>query len=111
MEMEDLSRSEGRWSRVASSLPVRNVQDLAACGQELTAETLERYIRMDIHDGDILVEGSGEIPVIDLGRLFDPQFAELEADRLKLACEDWGFFQVRTYSDFQQGVLLSIAHC
>nr|CAB3452528.1 unnamed protein product [Digitaria exilis] len=94
MEMEAPSSSEGRWSRVASSLPVRNVQDLAACGEELKAETLQRYIRMDVQDGEVLVERSGEVPVIDLGRLLDLQFAEQEADRLRFACEDWGFFQL-----------------
>ncbi|KAF8690598.1 hypothetical protein HU200_040966 [Digitaria exilis] len=92
--MEAPSSSEGRWSRVASSLPVRNVQDLAACGEELKAETLQRYIRMDVQDGEVLVERSGEVPVIDLGRLLDLQFAEQEADRLRFACEDWGFFQL-----------------
>ncbi|KAG2632499.1 hypothetical protein PVAP13_2NG110600, partial [Panicum virgatum] len=84
----------GGWSRIASSLPVRNVQDLAASGEELAAETLARYIRMDIQNGDVLVERSGEVPVVDLGRLFDPQFAEQEAAHLKFACEGWGFFQL-----------------
>nr|CAB3456227.1 unnamed protein product [Digitaria exilis] len=94
MEMEAPISSEGRWSRVASSLPVRNVQDLAECGEELKSETLQRYIQMDVPDCEVLVERSGEVPVIDLGRLLDPQFAEQEADRLRFACEDWGFFQL-----------------
>jgi len=93
METEVPSSTGSRWSRVASSLPVRNVQDLAACPEEMTAQNLERYIRPDI---GVLVEKSSEVPVIDLGKLFNPRFVEEEAARLRFACEDWGFFQVRS---------------
>ncbi|EER98258.1 hypothetical protein BDA96_02G091100 [Sorghum bicolor] len=91
METEVPSSTGSRWSRVASSLPVRNVQDLAACPEEMTAQNLERYIRPDI---GVLVEKSSEVPVIDLGKLFNPRFVEEEAARLRFACEDWGFFQL-----------------
>ena len=102
MEVPTPSSSESGWSRMGSSLPVRNVQDLAASSEELAAETLARYIRMDIQNGDVLVERSGEVPVVDLGRLFDPQFAEQEAAHLKFACEGWGFFQVHTQQFFNK---------
>nr|TKW31309.1 hypothetical protein SEVIR_2G097000v2 [Setaria viridis] len=94
MEMETPRSSETRWSRVASSLPVRNVQDLATCCEGLTEETLKRYIRLDTQDNEVLSEQSGEVPVIDLGKLFNPDFAEEESARLRFACEDWGFFQI-----------------
>ncbi|XP_066382741.1 2-oxoglutarate-dependent dioxygenase 11-like isoform X2 [Miscanthus floridulus] len=95
METEAAPSSSGsRWSRVASSLPVRNVQDLAACPEELTAKTLERYIRPDIQNHEVLVEKSSEVPVIDLDKLFNPCFVEEEVARLRFACEDWGFFQL-----------------
>lgn len=88
--------SESRLAQVGTTIPVRNVQDLAACSDagELTAETLERYIRPDIDKDAVLYEHSGEIPVVDLGRLLDPQHWEEEADKFRSACEEWGFFQV-----------------
>ncbi|CAN6180390.1 unnamed protein product [Urochloa humidicola] len=94
MEMEAPRSCETRWSRVASSLPVRNVQGLATCSEGLTEETLKRYIRLDMQDDEVLAEQSGEVPVIDLGKLFNPDFAEEESTRLRFACEDWGFFQL-----------------
>ncbi|KAL6595074.1 hypothetical protein ACP70R_048177 [Stipagrostis hirtigluma subsp. patula] len=94
MEMEAPSGSERRWSRVASSLPVRNVQALAGCAEELTAETLERYIRLDIDNDEVLPDQSSEVPVIDLSRLFNSNSVEDEAARLRFASEEWGFFQL-----------------
>ncbi|KAJ1266391.1 hypothetical protein BS78_08G147600 [Paspalum vaginatum] len=95
METEVPSRSGDGWSRVGKTLPVRNVQALAACTDELTAKGLERYIRPDIDDGQVLAaEQSGEVPAIDLRRLLDPDHLEEEAARLRSACEDWGFFQL-----------------
>nr|CAB3452475.1 unnamed protein product [Digitaria exilis] len=93
--MEAPTNTETRWSRVASSLPVRNVQDLATDSEGLTEETLKRYIRLDIQEDEVLAEHSGEVPVINLGKLFNPDFAEEESARLRFACEDWGFFQIR----------------
>lgn len=88
--------SESRISQVATTIPVRNVQDLAACdaGGELTSEALERYIRPDIDKDAVLYEHSGELPLVDLGRLLNPQHWEEEAAKLRYACEEWGFFQV-----------------
>jgi len=63
----------------------------------LTEENLKRYIRLDVQDDEAVVaEQSGEVPMIDLGKLFDPEFAEDESARLRSACEDWGFFHVHT---------------
>ncbi|KAJ1266386.1 hypothetical protein BS78_08G147300 [Paspalum vaginatum] len=91
METEAPSRTGNGWTRVGKTLPVRNVQALAACTDELTAECLERYIRPDRDDGEVL---SGEVPAIDLRRLLSPDHLEEEAARLRSACEDWGFFQL-----------------
>jgi hypothetical protein len=89
------SASEGRWSQVASSLPVRNVQALAAsAADELTGDAIARYIQPDIDVHAVLAEHSDEVPVIDLGKLLSPASVEAEAKKLKLACEEWGFFQV-----------------
>ncbi|CAD6266944.1 unnamed protein product [Miscanthus lutarioriparius] len=90
--------SESRLAQVGTTIPVRNVQDLAACNAgDLTAEALERYIRPDIDKDAVLYEHSGELPVVDLGRLFDPQSWEEEAAKLRYACEEWGFFQVLSH--------------
>ncbi|XP_062186658.1 2-oxoglutarate-dependent dioxygenase 11-like [Phragmites australis] len=107
MEMEEPSGGESRWSRLAPSLPVRNVQALAACAEELTAATLERYIRLDIHNDEVLDEQSGEVPVIDLARLLHPDSVEEEAARLRLACEDWGFFQLVNHG-IQEDIITNI---
>ena len=77
-------------------LPVRNVQELATCPERLIEENLKRYIRLDGQDDEVAAEQSGEVPMIDLGKLFDPEFAEDESARLRSACEDWGFFHVHT---------------
>jgi hypothetical protein len=93
--IELVMASESRISQVATTIPVRNVQDLAACDAgELTAEALERYIRPDIDKDAVLYEHPGELPVVDLGRLLNPQHWDEEAAKLRSACEEWGFFQV-----------------
>ncbi|CAN6338116.1 unnamed protein product [Urochloa humidicola] len=87
--------SERRMSQVATTIPVRNVQALAACSaNELTAEALDRYIRPDIDQDAVLEEHSDKLPVIDLGRLLNPESWEEEAAKLSYACEEWGFFQL-----------------
>ncbi|XP_072963983.1 S-norcoclaurine synthase 1-like [Typha angustifolia] len=95
--METASTTSTRPGKLGSSIPVKSVQDLAANSNNLTAEVLERYIRPEI-DGDTVSDGeSGAIPIVDLGRLFDEQFMQDEAAKLKLACEEWGFFQVTNH--------------
>ncbi|KAI4968087.1 hypothetical protein ZWY2020_005435 [Hordeum vulgare] len=88
------SASEGRWSQSGTSLPVRNVQALAASAGELTADTIERYIQKVVDGDTVLAECSDEVPIIDLAKLLDAESVEAEAAKLKFACEDWGFFQV-----------------
>ncbi|KAM0865216.1 hypothetical protein ACQ4PT_043434 [Festuca glaucescens] len=86
---------ESRWSQVGSSLPVRNVQALAASGpDELTADAIERYIQPDIDAHAVLAYHSNQVPVIDLGKLLNAETMEAEAAKLRFACEEWGFFQV-----------------
>ncbi|CAL5094031.1 unnamed protein product [Urochloa decumbens] len=98
--------SERRISQVATTIPVRNVQALAACSaDELTAEALDRYIRPDIDQDAVLEEHSDELPVIDLGRLLNPESWEEEAAKLRFACEEWGFFQVLNHGVPEEVVL------
>jgi hypothetical protein len=87
--------SERRLCQVATTIPVRNVQALAArSADELPAETLDQYIRPGIDQDAVLEEHSDELPVIDLGGLLNPESWEEEAAKLRFACEEWGFFQV-----------------
>ena len=94
MEMEAPNGNAGgsEWSKLGTTLPVRNVQALAA--DEPTADTIERYIQPDINAHVVLAEHSDDVPVIDLGKLLSPESAEAETAKLKFACEQWGFFQV-----------------
>jgi hypothetical protein len=73
---------------------VRNVQALASNAAELTEEAVKRYIR-PARTSDVVAHSGESIPIIDLARLLDSQTSRLEAARLKSACEEWGFFQVR----------------
>ncbi|KAL6905930.1 hypothetical protein ACP4OV_003531 [Aristida adscensionis] len=85
--------SESRMTRVATTIPVRNVQALAArAAGELTADDLQRYVRPDMERDAVLA--GGEVPVVDLARLLHPASLEEEAARLRLACQEWGFFQL-----------------
>ncbi|CAN6333630.1 unnamed protein product [Urochloa humidicola] len=98
--------SEKRLSQVATTIPVRNVQALAACSaDELTADALDRYIRPEIDQDAVLEEHSDKLPVIDLGRLLNPESWEEEAAKLSYACEEWGFFQVLNHGIPEEVVL------
>jgi len=52
----------------------------------LIEENLKRYIRLDGQDDEVAAEQSGEVPMIDLGKLFDPEFAEDESARTPQVC-------------------------
>ncbi|XP_044979797.1 2-oxoglutarate-dependent dioxygenase 11-like [Hordeum vulgare subsp. vulgare] len=98
--MEIKQSAAGKWSH-GKTMPVKNVQALAANAADLTEEDIKRYIRPARAD-DVAVAAHGDdssqsIPVIDLGRLLDSQSYQLEAARLKSACEEWGFFQVKNH--------------
>nr|CAB3489242.1 unnamed protein product [Digitaria exilis] len=92
---------------LGGSLPVPNVQDLAARpAAELTPAILHRYLRgadapvlssntTIVHDSSS--SSSSSVPVVDLARLLDPAHADEEAGRLRAACEDWGFFHVANH--------------
>nr|A2A1A0.1 RecName: Full=S-norcoclaurine synthase 1; Short=CjNCS1 [Coptis japonica]ADK56103.1 2OG/Fe(II)-dependent dioxygenase-like protein [synthetic construct]BAF45337.1 norcoclaurine synthase [Coptis japonica var. dissecta] len=77
---------------VGGSLPVENVQVLA--GKELK-NLPNRYVRPELeHDDVVPIDNSLEIPVIDLSRLLDQQYACDELAKFHSACLDWGFFQL-----------------
>jgi isopenicillin N synthase-like dioxygenase len=83
---------------LGGSLPVPNVQDLAA-RRDLTPAVLHRYLRDDVSssvvDGDADATTACLVPVVDLARLLDDgEHAAEEAAKLRWACEDWGFFHV-----------------
>ena len=86
---------------LGGSLPVPNVQDLAARPEDLalTPTLLHRYLRPESNTANLLLDADDDdeqerIPVVDLGRLLDPDCLAEEAATLRSACEDWGFFQV-----------------
>ena len=70
-----------------------NVQALASADPDsLNTKILKRYIRPEIEDESL--DNDEGIPVIDMQRLLDPNLSDGEANKLKFACEEWGFFQV-----------------
>jgi isopenicillin N synthase-like dioxygenase len=79
---------------LGGSLPVPNVQDLAA-RRDLTPAVLHRYLRdvvsSSVVDGDANATTACSVPVVDLGRLLDDGE---HAAKLRSACDDWGFFHV-----------------
>ncbi|KAJ8625964.1 hypothetical protein MRB53_019271 [Persea americana] len=75
---------------LGGSLPVENVQDLAAKNLN---EIPDRYVRPEI-SVDLIIDDDQEIPVIDLARLVDHQSSNDEIAKLHWACEEWGFFQL-----------------
>ncbi|KAL6991346.1 hypothetical protein U1Q18_009461 [Sarracenia purpurea var. burkii] len=79
--------------RLASTLPVPNVQELA---QEPLKEIPPRYVRSD-QDHPIICDTASlpQLPIINLQNLLggnDDVNSELQ--KLHLACKDWGFFQL-----------------
>jgi hypothetical protein len=77
---------------LGSSLPVPCVQELA---KETTATVPPRYVRPDqdppnISDTTYLPQ----VPVIDMQKLFSPEFMDSELEKMHCACKEWGFFQV-----------------
>lgn len=76
---------------LGGSLPVDNVQALAA--SENLREIPQRYIRPEV-TSDVDSADADDIPIVDLGRLLDLVYSADEAAKLKMACEEWGFFQL-----------------
>uniref|UniRef100_J3LUY0 Fe2OG dioxygenase domain-containing protein n=1 Tax=Oryza brachyantha TaxID=4533 RepID=J3LUY0_ORYBR len=88
------SSSAEKPGNLGGSLPVPNVQDLAARPADLTPALLRRYLRPP-HAATTYDYNDARLPVVDLVRLLDPGLAgEEEAAKLSHACEEWGFFQV-----------------
>ncbi|XP_047077222.1 S-norcoclaurine synthase 1-like [Lolium rigidum] len=83
---------------LGGSLPVPNVQDLAARPEDLPPTLLDRYLRPQPRTVDLLPDAPAHeqehVPVVDLGRLLGQEHRAEEAARLRFACENWGFFQV-----------------
>jgi len=69
----------------AAEIKIGQVDDVQELHRTGLATVPDRYIR----DGDNVC-ALAHIPVIDVGEL---QRAD-ELDKLRLACEEWGFFQV-----------------
>jgi hypothetical protein len=77
---------------IGSSLPVPCIQELA---KEMTTTVPPWYIRADqdppnISDTTCLPQ----VPVIDMQKLFSPEFMDSELEKLHHASKEWGFFQV-----------------
>lgn len=87
-----MGQDEVNVSRQGSSLPVPNVQEIAASLG--SAEIPQRYIRPDVDPVSVASADSVELPVLDLGQLLDPEAFQEESAKLKMACENWGFFQL-----------------
>jgi hypothetical protein len=79
-------------AKTGRSLPVPNVQALAETCNELVPE---RFLRSEKVCAEDVVVASAALPVVDLGRLLDPESSEEELANLGSACQNWGFFQVR----------------
>jgi isopenicillin N synthase-like dioxygenase len=74
------------------SLPVENVQDLAA---RVNKNVPDQYLRGDTEMGEVLSSESLQIPVVDMSKLNGNQSDhDTELEKLHLACKDWGFFQL-----------------
>jgi hypothetical protein len=80
------------------TLPVPNVQAMAA-SLDKSSLIPERYVRPEAEDDLIAHTNEIELPVIDLGKLIDPEFTEEEAAKFHSTCKEWGFFQVSFWSD------------
>ncbi|KAK3148714.1 hypothetical protein QOZ80_3AG0207700 [Eleusine coracana subsp. coracana] len=111
--MEDGVAAKAPPRNLGGSLPVPNVQDLAARiidDDDQLITVLDRYLRPDVvvsssssssvEDAAAAItddDSSWSVPVVDLGRLLldpDELVRKEEAGKLRSACEDWGFFQV-----------------
>ncbi|WVZ71468.1 hypothetical protein U9M48_020053 [Paspalum notatum var. saurae] len=87
------ARSSMAHATAGQSLPVPNVQALAQTWNSSGEQVPDRYVRTEETGADEVLAG-GAIPVVDLGRLMDPQSSEEELANLGSACQNWGFFQL-----------------
>ncbi|KAL4348068.1 hypothetical protein GQ457_17G020260 [Hibiscus cannabinus] len=84
--METMVQSTFEFEKF-SSLPVENVQTLAAKNLK---NIPSRYIRPEFESDMVSAEESLQIPVIDMSKLDHDD----EQTKLHFACKDWGFFQL-----------------
>jgi hypothetical protein len=82
---------EKTW--LGTSLPVPCVQELA---KETTATVPPRYVRPDQEPPNVSDSTASlpQVPVIDMQKLFSPEFMDSELDKMHHASKEWGFFQV-----------------
>ncbi|XP_054815804.1 oxoglutarate-dependent flavonoid 7-O-demethylase 1-like [Prosopis cineraria] len=85
--------------KLGRSLLVPSVQELVA--KESLNKVPERYVRHGHHEAydsslfqSITDSSSLQFPIIDLSKLSSPNLKSSELQKLHLACQDWGFFQV-----------------
>ncbi|KAI3510765.1 hypothetical protein L1887_17902 [Cichorium endivia] len=79
---------------LGSSIPVPSVK-------ELVAQTLDAVPQRYLWDVDrdyptapaFSGDSSLQVPVLDMAKLVDPQYQELELQKLHDACKNWGIFQ------------------
>ena len=82
------AEGETQWS----SLLVPSVLEIA---KENTVPP--RYLRSEQDKTETLADSclSSKLPVIDMQRLCSVSAMDTELEKLDLACQDWGFFQVK----------------
>jgi hypothetical protein len=87
---------EVTWLDLGSSLPVPCVQELA---KETTATVPPRYVRPDQEPPNLSDSTASlpQVPVIDMQKLFSPEFMDSELEKMHHASKEWGFFQVTTF--------------
>ena len=93
MAMEETSLAE-----LVSSLPVPSVQEIAKEAQINNTKTVpQRYIRPDL-DPPFISHPTclPQVPIIDMNKLLSSEalLMESELQKLHLASQEWGFFQV-----------------
>ncbi|XP_059439773.1 oxoglutarate-dependent flavonoid 7-O-demethylase 1-like [Corylus avellana] len=83
--------SEKTW--LGSSIPVPCVQELA---KGTTATVPPRYVRSDQDPPNISDSTASlpQVPVIDMQKLFSPEFMDSELEKLHHGSKEWGFFQL-----------------
>ncbi|KAL6850386.1 hypothetical protein ACP4OV_021013 [Aristida adscensionis] len=80
-------------AKTGESLPVPNVQALAQTWNGSGDQVPERYVRTEEIVADEVIAGCA-IPVVDLGKLLDPESSSEELANLASACHHLGFFQL-----------------
>lgn len=86
------AEGETQWS----SLLVPSVLEIVKDNNFTTVPP--RYLRSDQDKTETSDDSrlSSEIPIIDMQRLCSLSSIDAELEKLDLACQDWGFFQVKS---------------